>query len=174
MKTKSELVGDDKIPAEMTGTILDINGVPFDPIWTAEFRGFFWGEGTIGIYRNNPKQKKWRGTVYASAGIGLRTDDEPVLIEFQNRIGGTLLREKYKKYPNRTVSRWRTANIQSCKLISNLLKGGSVLSFNKKKQLGLWTEAVDVLIKGGRYTPEEHQRFDEISVELRRLKDWDK
>lgn len=70
----------------------DAHGEELDPVWMAEFRGFFFGEGYLGITTNG----RGRGKVYhiARAAITLRDDDEPVLREIQKRLGGLLHRER--------------------------------------------------------------------------------
>ncbi len=168
----------------MTGPapILDINGKPIDPIWAAEFRGFFWGEGTIRIQSGRPQEKamphvKWVGySTSMHASIGLRSDDAPLLMEFQRRLGGTLRIEKYRDGSSKTLNRWTVARAEDTVRIAALLKSNvSRLPFNKRRQLKLWTKAVEIKLRAGgssgsRYTPKEREFLLFAESELHRLK----
>jgi hypothetical protein len=74
---------------EMTilDSIKDVNGLPIDPEYAAEFRGFFWGEGMLTM-------QKWskRRSFAVYCRITLRDDDRLVLYKLQGRLGGTIRR----------------------------------------------------------------------------------
>mgnify|MGYP001571258734 FL=1 len=177
MKAKSDLNGNVETPAEMAGDgpILDVNGDPVDAIWAAEFRGFFWGEGTIAVQIQN-YERHYR-SISVSASIGLRTDDAAVLREFQRRLGGTLKIESYRDGSGRTVTRWKTGVAAHNLRIAHLLESPTGLPFNKAKQLALWRLAIETKLQSGatsgsRYTPEARATMVRVSAELQKLRTW--
>lgn len=163
--------------------ILDKEGVTIDPIWAAEFRGFFWGEGTIAVSCRQPlavakPHIKWQGySIQVIASIGLRSDDAPLLYEFHRRLGGRIRTEPYRTHTDRTITRWAAGTASDCLRIADLLKSSTGLPFLKARQLELWREAVLLKLatgatSGSRYTAENRARMREIDLELKRLRLW--
>lgn len=185
MKAKSELGGNVEMSAETSdiGPLLDTSGAPIAPIWAAEFRGFFWGEGSLIVRSNRPLAKRfphvqWKGYSYSiSAGVGLRSDDGAVLIEFQRRLGGVLRRETYRDGSGKTIDRWQVSATTDCLRIARVLESPTGLPFNKARQLVLWREAVEIKLSNGstsgsRYTPEAAERMRVLEETLRDLRKW--
>ena len=185
VKTKSELGRNVETPAEMTGDapILDINGEPIDPVWAAEFRGFFWGEGTIRVQAGRPLAEKmphvkWVGYSHSiAASIGLRSDDEPLLLEFQRRLGGNVRRERYRDASDKTISRWVVGVAIDNLRIARLLASPTGLPFLKAQQLAIWRQAVETKLRSGatpaaRYTVEDRAFMVWAAGELMRLRRW--
>ena len=156
--------------------ILDINGAPISPEWAGEFRGFFFGEGTLSAYYYNSTETPGIQHAAIQASIGLRSDDAATLQEFQRRLGGKLSLEKYRDGSDRTITRWRCGTAANCYRIA-LLLGGPRIPFVKSRQVALWKEAVQLkMAKGiagsGRYAPEERKRLREIHDALLALRKW--
>lgn len=185
MKAKSELGGNAERLAEMANLspILDVNGEPIDPIWAAEFRGFFWGEGTLNMiggqpHRNEYPNRHWgRHSFSIQASIGLRSDDRAVLTEFQRRLGGKLRIEPYRDTSEKTITRWVVATAKHCLRIAHLLESPTGLPFRKARQLEVWQKAVETKLRAGatagsRYSNEDHAFMLWACQELRRLKEW--
>jgi hypothetical protein len=161
--------------------------IGYDQVWEAEFRGFFWGEGTLGFRPNHPFRRLADGrqvtpvfTIHAS--IGLRWDDRYILTKFQERFGGVIRQEKYKKDPGKFIARWEVSDTDCNLEIYSILSHGTNLPFNKKRQLELWHQALKIKKgaegrvlggkKGSRYTDEERQILLPIAKEIRELKEY--
>jgi hypothetical protein len=176
----------------MTGPDLlqDIHGEPLDPIWCAEFRGFFWGEGSLNISMHQPLAKRqpqlnWVGYSYhIQVSIGLRADDGDVLREFQRRLGGTLHQENYRDGSSKTILRWQVSTIRDCIRVGAILANSPTgLPFNKQRQLALWREAAAIKLKyldqssrackqRRSYSQEDSERFRWIWGELKSMRVW--
>jgi hypothetical protein len=181
MKAKSELVREYETVADvaMDGPILDINGVEIDPVWAAEFRGFFWGEGSLNMTCETQGRPK---SIALAASIGLRCDDAAILEAFQAKLGGNLRSEPYRGVDTRkSISRWQQGIAMHNRRIGRLLESPTGLPFGKAKQLAIWREAVEIKIAAGngkhraatRYTSEQRARMHAIWIELKRLRAWD-
>lgn len=167
--------------------ILDIHGEPIDPIWAAEFRGFFWGEGTIAILCGRPdanrptKSGKPRQMAHYSiaitASIGLRSDDAALLYELQRRLGGQITLENYRDGSGKTVTRWKVGVAADNLRVARLLESPTGLPFNKAKQLTLWRKAVEAKLRAGgtpgsRYVQEDRDFIVYAAQELVRMRKW--
>lgn len=182
MKAQSELGRNAETPAETTGDapITDVSGDVIDPVWAAEFRGFFWGEGTLAIQiQTHPKHQK---SIAVAATIGLRSDDAAILEAFRDRLGGVLRTERYRDGSGRTIVRWQVGTSKDNLRIARLLDSPTGLPFRKARELALWREAVvlkdttkqrardispDARI---RYHPHERDRMVEIAVALKAMR----
>ena len=69
---------------------------PLNPMWAAEFRGFFYGEGCAMISLSK------RGTLIFQPvlKISLRADDVVVLRDIQDKLGGNLVDRDYSTQPS--------------------------------------------------------------------------
>jgi len=147
-------------------TVLDVLGEPIDPIWAAEFRGFFWGEGHFGAAIIRERYR-------IHAVVGLRADDEPALRDFQRRLGGSLSWHVAGRY-----LRLNFASLGDCQRVAALLADGADTPFQKRKQLAPWTEMLAIKAAAGgttasRYTPEQHARMRDLVTRIRSLRRWD-
>ena len=147
--------------------ILDVQGEPIDPIWAAEFRGFFWGEGCLGA-----------GIVHdmyrIAAIINLRMDDADTLREFQRRLGGTL---SLTHNISQRHTRLNVSSLPDCQRVARLLAGGSNIPFAKKRQLVLWQEMLDIKQAAGgrpgsRYTEAQHDRMWSLVDQIQSMRRW--
>lgn len=107
--------------------LIDIKGTPIDPIWAAEFRGFFFGDGFLGIVRNG--KSRWTGEISmtARAQITLRDDDSDILLAIHARIGGAITREG-SKLNKRPTMIWRTRSRSEVERVCDLLEGAALPS----------------------------------------------
>lgn len=156
--------------------IFDRNNVAFDPLWVAEFRGFFAGEGSISIQIIHKK-----GNSYAlfrpRCRISLRLDDHQVLREFNERIGGSLFYTNKQSSVGQPTLTWDASSLCHARIIRNLLQG-SILPCKKFLEVPLWVEAVDILDNKiqhvgrgkSRFTDEQRNRLFEIAQLLKDYK----
>ncbi len=120
--------------------ILDKSGNIIDPLWSAEFRGLFWGEGHLSITQ---QKKLWSGKevitgqFYRTAVmIDLRADDVALLQECQRVLGGGLyLQHPKDEHPRK---RWATTNKEDTLRVCQVLSGG-LLPAKKSKEVGKLT-----------------------------------
>lgn len=169
--------------------ILDVNGEVIDAIWAAEFRGFFWGEGSLGVYLHQPHKIAHPDRLYVGysysviASITARTDELDALRAIQSRLGGTLhVRKGFyvaeKDGSHRTTSFWRVSHALECDRLGRLLAVNPTrMPFRKRLQLAAWQEANTIRSskkrgRGTPYTDAEAERMRWLSDELKRLKDW--
>ena len=155
--------------------VLDRNGVVFDPIWMAEFRGFFAGEGSLAVQLIH---KKTNTLFRPRCRISLRLDDHFILDEFRDRIGGSLFFTKNQSSAGSPTLTWDANSLSQSKIISGILQN-SVLPAKKFDQVPLWCEAICILDQkqdsgygwGGRRISEESRtRLHEISTLLKQYK----
>lgn len=128
--------------------MLDIHGNELDPIWCAEFRGYFYGEGFLGIVSwgkiptlNIPK-------LMVRAQITCRSDDAPVLADIHSKLGGIFYQEhKGRKTSNREgvyyqsnpYHVWRVTKADHIRRICDILSEG-VLPARKRDQVAIIRE----------------------------------
>ena len=115
----------------MPKSIRDINGKIIEQKWASEFRGFFFGEGYLGIIRNG---KMRNGKVYhkARAQITLRDDDLPIIEAIFKRLGGCIHREKRGRKTKFSTGEswskpyvvWRVSNIPDISRVCDILEDG--------------------------------------------------
>lgn len=107
-----------------------------DPLWLAEFRGFFYGEGSVYIHKRNAFL--WDKTylpnpVYRpDLKIGLRDDDGNVLREIQRVLGGNLSFRKAIGKSNPSIS-WQLVGFRAVYPLLKLLSEGHLPSKKKKE-----------------------------------------
>lgn len=154
--------------------LLAIDGTPINPIWAAEFRGLFWGEGHLSVTQHKAVWAdgvKLSGFFYRSAAmIDLRADDTPLLIEIQRVLGGSLyLQHPKDEHPRK---RWmvhsRVDNLRVCSVLS-----GGLLPAKKSREVELFTRAVELKgVKGQKLTLERKSELEKIYWELRGLRPY--
>lgn len=146
----------------------DAHGNRLDPIWMAEFRGFFFGEGHLGITTNGTLKGK---TYVARAAITLRDDDEPVLREIQARLGGLLHRERHgkiskingKTHQTKPYVVWRVTSRADVARVCDILDAG-VLPAKKRREVSIIREFLSTLgnTKPGIKSVEEQAVYDRL------------
>ncbi len=143
----SEIVG---IPRERVRQILLSQGLPnkvpitldlvdyshVDPIWFAEFRGFFMGEGcaTVAFYPNATSRAHYQ----VQLAVALRDDDRDVVFDIKNKLGGnSYIHPIYKR--SSPLATWQLVGWSRCtNLISFLVQG--TLPAKKRRDLLLLDE----------------------------------
>lgn len=114
VKTSSKL-------ARMNAAPLDITGNHLDPIWAAEFRGYFFGDGYLGIVRNGTG----RGAhSTARAQITTRDDDVEMLYDISSKLGGKVTLAGNKNRICNPVAIWRTRNMKDVERVCDILEDG--------------------------------------------------
>lgn len=170
MKAKSELIGNNETPQGAI-PIYDIHGEEISPEWAAEFRGFFWGEGSLTSVRGPA-----RATPSPIVSIGLRADDQAVLEQFKQRLGGRIRQEPYRDGSGKFISRWVVIRAKDLVRIHLVLSSSPTgLTFNKCRQLRVWGRMVVMKadrVKWTRHIPEERDALRAMHDELHRLKLW--
>lgn len=117
-----------------------------NPIWAAEFRGFFYGDGYAGL--NEFYSKEHKVPMYKpKLGISLRVDSLPLLKDVQAHIGGSVDQTKgYINsfgYQSNPVARWYTCSYSNIMaIIRDVLLPGALLPATKRVQIELLYEAL--------------------------------
>lgn len=140
--------------------------------WIAEFTGLFWGEGTADIqkFRKLPKGEFYRPRLR----IGLRADDQAVLKDVQEKLGGQLrcdegMRHDRKVHPS---IHWTLTNKDEIVWLTTQMLEHTSMPSKKRKQVELVREAAMLRAgKQGQHIKEgERVRLEEIYNELRAIK----
>lgn len=111
--------------ARMNATPLDVNGEPLDPFWAAEFRGYFFGDGYLGIVRNGKDRRTGLPMNTARAQITTRDDDAAMLHDISAKLGGKVsLAAASGDRKHHPVAIWRTRNMVDVARVCDALDGG--------------------------------------------------
>lgn len=102
-------------------------------LWVAEFRGYFWGDGYLGITTNGTGKRIPSFT--ARAQITTRDDDAAMLHDIAERIGGKVSGDDWARgsEKRRPVAIWRTRNPATVGLVCDLLDGGLMPSKKRRE-----------------------------------------
>lgn len=140
-----------------------------DPLWRAEFRGFFWGEGWLGI---DMFKSRRHGRLYtchrASIQIAQANDNKAMLYHIQEVLGGTVY-ERKSTYNSQNAKQicytWMTRCRSTCQKIVEILQDES--TFVDKK-----TEKVEALRKFIAIAEElnGNRRSEEVLVQMDELR----
>lgn len=139
--------------------------------WEDEFRGFFWGEGYLGICRNGKRNGR---TMYvARAQITLRIDDVGVLIDIKDRLGGNIHYERRgrkshgngKEWDTKPYACWRVRSRKDVSRVCDILEGGYMPS-KKRREIDVVRRFLSFNIRPGRKSDDESKR---ISVEREKM-----
>lgn len=158
--------------------MLDIHDQLIDPIWAAEFRGFFCGEGYLGIssWGYDPKNdcRKLRPRIQITS----RSDESAVLYEFQSRFGGIVYQEHDGRiskgnygevYNSKPYTVWRVVKADQLRLILDVLENG-VIPFRKREQIQVLREFLTTITHvGQKNTPEIHQKRNRLHQQIKEL-----
>lgn len=171
-------------------TILDIHGEPIEPVWAAEFRGFFLGEGSLEIGQINHSVTTRRGDkVYQyqakqlrpRARLIQRDDNRAILEAVQARLGGNITKHgrHYTVSPvngmtyssNPTIA-WYVMSTESVQRVLDLLKGG-VLPHSKLREVALLEEFLAIRPRPGhKLTDTVRARSWELKAEIEALRKY--
>lgn len=157
--------------------ITDIHGNALDPIWMAEFRGFFFGEGYLGIV-------SWGKTKFdipklaARAVISSRMDDAVILHELHSKLGGQI----FTQLPSRAITsssgktytcnpsvQWRATKAEDVSRICDILNMG-LLPSKKRREIAIIREFLATVLPPGKRVPQEiYQKRYELHQQIKLL-----
>lgn len=109
-----------------------------DPVWLAEFRGFFFGEGcaSVGVQPTGFRRKQYQPRL----AVSVREDDAEVIVDIYNHLGGNvkrLCRETRSNYTNtKPYAVWQLVGFSKLTNLLPLLANGT-LQAKKRKDLQL-------------------------------------
>jgi len=108
---------------------IDVSGGFIDPLWAAEFRGYFFGDGYLGIVRNGRSKGTGLSSSTARAQITTRDDDAAMLYDISSRLGGSLsFTVATGGRVHCPVAIWRTRNAADVLRVCDVLDGGMMPS----------------------------------------------
>ena len=150
--------------------MLGKDGTELSEQWMSEFRGFFYGDGYLGI-TSNGKRKCGRYTSYvARAQITLRDDDSAMLYDFMQKLGGHIFHERRGKkvkdengkvFQSKPYIVWRVVNLKEIMTICDILELG-ILPSKKIKETKILREYSQTKIKHGKRTSSYEKEVKEI------------
>ena len=157
--------------------ILDVHGSPISPEWAAEFRGFFWGDGSIEIntlHRTRPDGTRWTG-FRPRLRIGQRADNRAILDAIQARLGGNVW--QYKGHTMVSAANGRTYqshpaffyDITGTALVTRALAllNNGLLPHSKQRQIAIMQEYMAMRPRpGGKYKPGDVEKVAALKQEL--------
>lgn len=151
--------------------IRDIHGNEINERWLSEFRGFFYGEGYLGITTNGT-HNGWKSYT-ARAQITLRMDELPILNEIHAKLGGDLtlsrkgrkINAEKKKYQSHPLAIWRARNKEDVLRVCDILKDG-ILPSKKKAEIETIRKFYSLGMKPGKKSTEEKQKFADLKAIL--------
>jgi hypothetical protein len=155
----------------MTAGFIGADGTPLNPIWVAEFRGFFFGDGYLGIVRNGYSPRNGQAYTTARADITVRDDDVAVLNDIQSKIGGRIIRGT--RSVCKPIATWRTRTLADVATVCDLLDSGFLPS-KKRAEIAVVRRYLAIYIPRGKgHDPEliarlKAQRW-ELLAELQAL-----
>jgi len=153
--------------------MLDAKGRKLSSRWCAEFAGFCWGEAYIGvtIYKRFSKTRNKKLIFYrGQIKIALRSDDLPLLRDFQDKLGGHLFKagirmvkgEGEKAYLQHQNYQWILVSRKDLRRAVSILEK-SLLPAKKKKSLDAIKKYLEIVHDTGhKYTLQERGYLEEI------------
>lgn len=141
-------------------------GVDFSHVseaWWSEFRGFFYGEGSVSLRGS-------KGKAAIALSILLRGDDSEVLVHIHEVLGGTLRLNQINigvRNPN-PYSQWVMSKLSACEAILLHLEVG-LLPAKKRRDISLALEFCSWRLSQPRHLGPELHKVQEDFVQ--RLKD---
>lgn len=131
--------------AKMRDTVELTSYGHINPIWAAEFRGFFYADGSAAIFRAKNKGHYYYRPILR---ILLRDDNKPLLLDIQEHLGGSVCQKTHSTtsangYICNPTAAWKTgsyANILA--VIEDVLLPGAKLPAVKRSEIELLREAV--------------------------------
>lgn len=121
-----------------------------DPIWCAEFRGFFWGEGYLGICSWG-KHPKGYTKLSPRIQISIRDDDAQMLQDIHAKLGGVLTYQANNRHMANAnpVCVWRVTRKDEIERILDVLEQG-VMPCKKQRQIVVLREYLKTMRPPGR------------------------
>lgn len=126
--------------------------IEVDPIWIAEFRGLFYGEGSVYIHKRNVQN--WGENLHygptptyrPDLKITLRDDDAPILIEVHRVLGGNLSPRRPRRKGENPALSWQLVGFRQVYNVIDYIADGTFKS-KKIEQLRLLKEFCEVRFK---------------------------
>jgi len=152
--------------------IFDVHGEELSEVWMAEFAGLFAGEGCLYLGTSVRKTKKGQFTLFQpQAIISLRSDDRPLLVEVQSRLGGCMNQRsdnpKNNEFPRH---RWYVTSKEDLLRVADILER-SKFPAKKWRELPFWKEAVLLRkARGQKHTADENVRLQELLLSIRNVR----
>jgi hypothetical protein len=141
-----------------------------DPIWCAEFRGFFWGEGYLGItsWGIHPS-----GHIKLSPRIqiAIRDDDADVLRDIHSRLGGVLTFQANNRHMAKAnpIAVWRVTRKDQIARVLDVLEGG-ILPSKKRLQVAIVREFLETVPEPGHRIPSDvYRRREDLHRRIKEL-----
>lgn len=140
--------------------IIGVDGSSIDELWLAEFRGFFFGEGHLGITSWGKPKKGFRSFV-ARVQITARSDDAALLFDIQSKLGGTVYHElpsrlspgtgssSIKSYRSNPVTIWRLTRADDIRRLCDVLAPGKLPS-KKLREVEIMREFLETVQPAGK------------------------
>lgn len=155
----------------------DANDNPINSEWLAEFRGFFFGEGFLGIVSWG-KHPKGYSKLVPRAQITCRSDDVAILHDICSKLGGFVYTEwdgrkssgKHEElYQSNPYSAWRITKASDIRRLCDILEGG-LLPSRKKEQISTMREFLATCLPPGkRLTDELYAKRQELHLKIKAL-----
>jgi len=99
--------------------------------WMYQFVGLFMGEGAIGIARTN------KDTFCCRIYIGLRQDDQDVLIDIQRHLGGYLNLSRRANTTSHPITCWQVSRINDVYEVLKLIKKYTLIPAKKMREVDI-------------------------------------
>lgn len=167
-------------------TVLDIHGEPIDPVWAAEFRGFFMGEGSIMIL-NITRSRILKSTgekerhLRPSAALCLRADNVEVLRGIQAKLGGAtdkfyqgkvILHPEGQAYKAAPMVKWYTHSTDGVSRVLDLIEN-PILPYPKAREIAIMREFLTLRPKTGKkLTPELREHLWKLKSDLQEIRKY--
>lgn len=167
-----------------------------DPMWYAEFCGFFWGEGNfmIDLYeRAIPRKKTLKDgsirnyepfktfTVRVRVRITQRSDNRQVLDHIQSKLGGhiyvhrgrnTVSAGNGKTYISQKQFVWQVQDRKQVERILDILES-SQFQTTKRREIAIMRQAIDVMrARRYGYGQEARDRLHELKQQLSAIRQF--
>lgn len=153
-----------------------------DPLWLAEFRGFFWGEGNFMIdLQERPVGNYVAWTARVRLRVIQRDDESEVLENIRSVLGGHLYIHKSfklvsagngKEYINHRQITWQLQDKDTIEQVLNILDCG-LLPHSKRLQIAVMREAIAVMrSRRHSYTEANKQSLVELKARLEGLRKY--
>ena len=140
-----------------------------DPLWRAEFRGFFWGEGWLGIdmYKN-----RRHGRMYVAhrpnVQLAQANSNREMVEHLRDVLGGTVYERKsaYNSQGARDLPIWTwvTRTNATARHVHQILSEGKFFPDKKLVKLEAFGQFLDLIeeLNGAKRTPEVLTRMDDL------------
>ena len=132
--------GDSRLPYKPKPYVLPA----ISPLWAAEFRGFFWADGSAGM---NRRQYTNKGGVrypiyYPVLRIELRADNGPLLEHIKSVIGGNYYPKKPSHKGQWPKVSWYIGGYSQCKTVIETILLGGIMPAKKRDDVDILYRAI--------------------------------